>query len=360
MATSRAPEPAQRAAERAGEHAGERAAERAAERAGEHVGERAEELSSIGANRIARGSQALSDPTRVRLLSMILASDDGRAYVSELAKRLGVTQPTVSHHVRKLTEEGILEREFVGRQAWYSVAPARLDEVTSRVASEDAPAVTLAKPEVLQRISADLAERFRGTFSKETVARYVDESHTLLAEKARITRYLPSLTSRFAAERLSALARAELSAREGAAAGSVPEVLFVCVQNAGRSQMAAAILRALAGDAVRVRTAGSAPVGAVHPSVIAALDEIGVPLGGEFPKPLTDEVVRAADVVVTMGCGDACPVYPGRRYLDWPLADPVDLPLTGVRAVRDDIESRVRELLRDLAVAPAAATVTAT
>jgi len=315
--------------------------------------ERAEPLSALGAGRIARASQALSDPTRVRLVSMILASDDGRAFVSDLALKLGVTQPTVSHHVRKLTEDGILERDFVGRQAWYSVAPARFDDVTQIIAHDAAAAVTRAKPEVLQRISADLAERFRGTFSKETVARYVDESHTLLAEKARITRYLPSLTSRFASERLSALARSEVSARGGEAGGigAIPEVLFVCVQNAGRSQMAAAILRSLAGDAVKVRTAGSEPAGSVHPSVVAALDEIGVPLGGEFPKPLTDEVVRAADVVVTMGCGDACPVYPGRRYLDWPLPDPVDLPLSGVRAVRDEIEGQVRTLLRELQVA---------
>ena len=124
-----------------------------------------------------------------------------------------------------------------------------------------------------------------------------------------------------------------------------PSVLFVCVQNAGRSQMAAAILRHLAGDRVHVRTAGSDPGSAVRSVVITALDEIGVPIGGEYPKPLTDEVVRAADVVVTMGCGDACPVYPGRRYLDWDLEDPVGLPLAQVRVIRDDIESRVRTLL---------------
>ena len=116
----------------------------------------------------------------------------------------------------------------------------------------------------------------------------------------------------------------------------------MCVQNAGRSQMAAAILRHLAGDRVHVRTAGSAPADAVRSVVVTALDEIGVPIGGEFPKPLTDEVVRAADVVVTMGCGDACPVYPGRRYLDWELEDPVGLPLARVRVIRDEIERHVR------------------
>ena len=108
-------------------------------------------------------------------------------------------------------------------------------------------------------------------------------------------------------------------------------MLFVCVQNAGRSQLAAGILRQLAGDRVLVRTAGSAPADAVRATIVTALDEIGVPLGGEFPKPLTDEAVRAADVVVTMGCGDACPVYPGRRYLDWDIEDPVGKSLAVIR-----------------------------
>ena len=125
-------------------------------------------------------------------------------------------------------------------------------------------------------------------------------------------------------------------------------MLFVCVQNAGRSQLAAAILRQLAGDRVVVRTAGSDPADAVRGVVVTALDEIGVPLGGEYPKPLTDEVVRAADVVVTMGCGDACPVYPGKVYLDWAIEDPVGLPLAAVRGIRDDIDRRVRELLTTL------------
>jgi len=125
-------------------------------------------------------------------------------------------------------------------------------------------------------------------------------------------------------------------------------VLFVCVKNAGRSQLASAILRSLAGDRVRVLSAGSEPADRVNPAIAAALDEIGVPLGGEYPKPLTDEVVRAADYVITMGCGDACPVYPGRRYLDWELADPIGLPIEGVRAVRDEIDGRVRALLAEM------------
>ncbi|MCY1558378.1 Glutaredoxin arsenate reductase [compost metagenome] len=113
--------------------------------------------------------------------------------------------------------------------------------------------------------------------------------------------------------------------------------------------MAAALLRRLAGGRVHVRTAGSEPATAVSPTIATALEEVGVSLGGEFPKPLTDEVVRAADVVITMGCGDACPVYPGTRYLDWELDDPVGRSLAEVREIRDDIDRRVRELLMGLA-----------
>ena len=125
-------------------------------------------------------------------------------------------------------------------------------------------------------------------------------------------------------------------------------MLFVCVQNAGRSQMASAILRSLAGDRVRVLTAGSEPSPTINPLIVTALDEIGVPVGGEFPKPLTDEVVRSADYVITMGCGDACPIYPGRRYLDWDLPDPAGLSLQGVRDVRDRIDQHVRGLLAEM------------
>ena len=129
-----------------------------------------------------------------------------------------------------------------------------------------------------------------------------------LAERARVSEHLPSLTTRFAEDRLGALAVA--SGRE---LRGTPEVLFGCVQNAGRSQIAAALLRQLAGDRVHVRTAGSRPSGQVDPMVVEILDEIGVPVIAEFPKPLTDEVVQAADFVITMGCGDACPIYSGRR-----------------------------------------------
>jgi protein-tyrosine-phosphatase len=128
----------------------------------------------------------------------------------------------------------------------------------------------------------------------------------------------------------------------------VPEVLFVCVHNAGRSQMAAALLDHHAQGRVHVRSAGSAPAREVNAAVVEALAELGVDISKELPKPLTDEAARAADVVVTMGCGDACPVYPGKRYLDWELADPAGQGLEAVRPIRDAIDRRVRALLNEL------------
>ena len=128
----------------------------------------------------------------------------------------------------------------------------------------------------------------------------------------------------------------------------MPEVLFVCVHNAGRSQMAAALLDHHAQGHVTVRSAGSAPADEINPAVVAVMDEVGVDLTKEFPKPLTTEAVEAADVVVTMGCGDACPFYPGKRYLDWELPDPAGKPLDEVRPIRDDIDRLVVDLLDEL------------
>lgn len=135
---------------------------------------------------------------------------------------------------------------------------------------------------------------------------------------------------------------------EGRIAKRVPEPLFVCVQNAGRSQLAAALAEHLSVRRAHVRSAGSAPSGEVNPVVIEALAERGIALGTAYPKPLTDSVVRAADVIVTMGCGDACPYYPGKRYEDWPVADPADQPLSVVREIRDDIQARITDLLREM------------
>jgi arsenate reductase len=132
-------------------------------------------------------------------------------------------------------------------------------------------------------------------------------------------------------------------------AGEIPEVLFVCVENAGRSQMAAALLELKGGERVRVRSAGSEPADQINPMVVEAMAELGADLSKEFPKPLADEAVREADAVVTMGCGDACPFYPGKRYEDWEVEDPKGKGLDQVRAIRDEIASRVDRLLAELA-----------
>jgi len=183
---------------------------------------------------------------------------------------------------------------------------------------------------------------FAGIFSEETIERYLGESLDLLGN-SRINVFVPVLAHRFARERLKALAQADqLIATEQ------PEVLFVCVHNAGRSQMAAGLLKLRSAGRIHVRSAGSTPADEINPAVIEAMTEVGVDMSEEFPKPLTDEVVRAANVVITMGCGDACPIYPGKRYEDWELDDPAGEDLQTVRGIRDEIDLRVQKLVAEL------------
>jgi arsenate reductase (thioredoxin) len=187
-----------------------------------------------------------------------------------------------------------------------------------------------------------LADEFAGVFSKETIERYISESVDLLGE-TRVNVFVPVLAHRFARERLKALGQAE-----GTITKVQPEVLFVCVQNAGRSQMAAGLVKLRSEGRIHVRSAGSQPANEINRAVVEAMEELGVDMDEEFPKPLTDEVVRAADVVVTMGCGDACPIYPGKRYEDWTVDDPADRDLETVRRIRDDIDARVQRLIAEV------------
>ena len=197
----------------------------------------------------------------------------------------------------------------------------------------------------VEKAAEALQDEFAGTFSPETIARFIAESVELLGE-SKINVFIPVLAHRFARERLKALGQAD-----GVIAKPHPEVLFVCVQNAGRSQMAAGLLTLRSGGAVGVRSAGSDPAENVNPLAARAMAELGLDLAEAFPKPLTDEVVRAADVVITMGCGDACPIYPGKRYEDWQVDDPAEAgSLDEVRRIRDDIDGRIRQLLADLEV----------
>lgn len=209
---------------------------------------------------------------------------------------------------------------------------------------ERRPMPGLAYPEEhLKRLAHELSQEFRGSFAEETIQRYVLESYAALLRTSSVKAHLAQATRRFATDRLTALAQAK-----GDIARPTPEVLFVCEQNAGRSQMAAALTAHLSGGKVHVRSAGSTPADQLNPAVVAAMQELGLDLADEFPKPLTDDVVQAADVVITMGCGDACPIYPGKRYLDWALEDPANLPIERVRGIRDSIRTEVESLLASL------------
>jgi protein-tyrosine-phosphatase len=197
----------------------------------------------------------------------------------------------------------------------------------------------------LRSASRSLGEQFAGVFGPETIERFLYSSYDQFASVATVPTFLPLLAERFARQRLRALAKVEGKVEDGK-----PAVLFLCVHNAGRSQMALGFFQHLAGDRAVAWSGGSEPGANVNPSAIAAMREVGIDISGEFPKPWTDEVVRAADVVVTMGCGDACPVFPGKRYEDWTLEDPAGQDVTTVRPIRDEIEQRVRTLLAELNV----------
>jgi protein-tyrosine-phosphatase len=191
-----------------------------------------------------------------------------------------------------------------------------------------------------------LRTEFAGSFNTETIERYMHDSLDDLLARARNTQWVPLLAERFARDRLRAMKRLQPGA-----ANTTPAILFLCVHNAGRSQMAAGWARRLAGGRAEIFSGGSEPADSVNHNAVAAMAEKGIDIAAELPQPWADEIVRAADVVVTMGCGDACPVYPGKRYVDWELDDPAGKSLEEVRPIRDELEQRVRGLLADLGVA---------
>ena len=194
----------------------------------------------------------------------------------------------------------------------------------------------------LSALSERLATEYDGVFSRETVDRVVTDSLERLCP-ITVFAHVPVVTERFARQRLRAAAQAD-----GLIPKTKPLVLFVCAHNAGRSQMAAALARHVSEGRVDAMSAGSDPASAINSAVVYAIYELGIDISLEYPKPLTDEVVRASDVVVTMGCGEACPVYPGPRYLDWHVDDPAGQDLATVRRIRETIAVHVLELLKDL------------
>lgn len=197
----------------------------------------------------------------------------------------------------------------------------------------------------LKTAATRLERDFGDSFGVETIERFLHTSYDQFAGRASVPNFLPLLAERFARQRLHALARVEGKISDGK-----PTVLFLCTHNAGRSQMALGFFSHFAGEDAVAWSGGSEPGDAINPSAVAVMAEVGIDITGEFPKPWTDEIVQAADVVITMGCGDACPIFPGKRYENWDLPDPEGQDVDAVRPIRDDLEERVRRLLAELHV----------
>jgi arsenate reductase len=206
--------------------------------------------------------------------------------------------------------------------------------------------LSVAQRHFIHTSALRLQDKFAGIFGPETIERYINDSLDQLLPNSQVVGFVPIFVERFAKDRLRALAKVE-----GRMISDKSSVMFLCVHNAGRSQMAAGWLKHLAGDRVDVFSGGSEPASTVNPAAIEAMAEVGIDIRAEFPKPWTDEIIRAADVVITMGCGDACPVYPGKRYEDWVLDDPEGLDVDGVRPIRDEIRGRVETLMEDKKIA---------
>jgi arsenate reductase len=205
--------------------------------------------------------------------------------------------------------------------------------------------LTLDQTLALKVAAERLNREFGDTLGAETIERFLHTSYDQFSEQAVIANFLPLLAERFARQRLQALAKVE-----GKGLSGIPTVLFLCTHNAGRSQMALGFLQTAAGERAVGWSGGSEPGAELNAAVVEAMAERGIDITREFPKPWTDEIVRAADVVITMGCGDACPIFPGKRYEEWTLDDPAEQTLDDVRPIRDEIERRVRHLLDELGV----------
>lgn len=207
------------------------------------------------------------------------------------------------------------------------------------------PDLGLEQKMALRNAATRLQKQFDGVFNTETIERFLYSSYNDFASRSTVLTWLPLIAEKFARQRLAALAKVE-----GKSDDSRPTVLFLCVHNAGRSQMAMGWFQAMAGDRAVAWSGGSEPSSQVNPAAIEAMAEVGIDITNEFPKPWTDEIVRAADAVITMGCGDACPIFPGKRYEDWVLEDPQGLDVASVRPIRDEIKGRVEELLTSLGI----------
>lgn len=348
-------------------------------------------ISVAEALQLADLAKVLSDPIRLRLLTALASAPAKEACVCDLQEVAPeVSQPTISHHLRILKNAELVSSQRRGTWVWYQLGDRRQELLWQVLAAFAALADNACRREdrslaafrgadhdqLLQRIATELAVEFE-PISTEMVLACVRDSYASLAQSSSISAHLPQLAARFARQRLADLRKHWSMAFVQQSAGqsqphdpawsvedtpvaaqqlpplqAIPQVLFLCIENAGRSQLAAAWLRRLSGGRVIVRTAGSKPAGAIHPLVLEQMAAIsGGSVVEEFPKPLTNEAVRAADVVVSMGCGDVCPRWPGVLYEDWPVADPSMATDSEIERISHDIEQRVRELLTKLGLA---------
>lgn len=297
---------------------------------------------------VAATLKALSDPLRIRMLSAISTDPRGEACVCDLEALAHVSQPTISHHLKVMRDAGVLESERRGTWVYYSITPSQRAAVTALLDSFTPAAVSPESAETkvidvdarLDHIAADLQEA-HPSLDAQLVAFVVRESYAGLARRATVSTLILPLAEKFARQRLTDLSRDKTLTK--------PQVLFVCVANAGRSQLAAALVNQRSGGRIVARSAGSTPAGSINPyvrSLVEVIDPDGV--NDAFPKPLTDDAVRAADIVITMGCGDVCPIVPGVQYQDWAVGDPALASPQGVESIRDDIARRVDTLISSL------------
>jgi arsenate reductase (thioredoxin) len=292
------------------------------------------------ADRVADQLRALADPLRLRLLGLLAHGD---CPVTALAAAVDVGQSLVSFHLRELHAAGLVDLRRAGRFTYARLAAGRarglLDQTADLLGLHAGQADAAPVPAGARAAVGDRFDRLLGA----------DRVRQVLAEEAARLDHLPpgpahsALVAAHATQRLRATVQAERRAPK-----PVPELLFVCVHNAGRSQMAAALTNHLAPGRVHAWSAGSRPAHALHPEAVAVMAEIGVDLTGQAPKPWSTDLVRAADVVVTMGCGEDIPRFPGVRYAAWQIPDPAGLRPTELRALRDQLTTHVRALLREL------------
>jgi protein-tyrosine-phosphatase len=198
--------------------------------------------------------------------------------------------------------------------------------------------------EIIEHAVSQLARKYAGKFDEAEIRPIVRESYESFSD-AKVRTFVAVFTTRYADDRLRAMAKVR-----GLITDAPPSVLFVCVHNAGRSQMAAGWVRHLSKGKIEVYSGGSLPGKDLNVAAVAAMQEVGIDIANEFPKPFAVEIVQAADVVITMGCGDTCPIFPGKRYEDWALDDPAGLGVEAVRPIRDEIRRRVESLISDLGV----------